>query len=154
MISTPIHRVEIDQSGKLEDTRVATVVALSDGIHRSVLIPARVKRECIAVLRAQGRAVPTALARLFATALYFLLRDQAREIALAIVDVEYTGHDREIKQHLLNLLRRSGRPISADRISFQHIGKKSPAHRLAIETLRGERPPDRLVSLEELLAEL
>ena len=83
-----------------------------------------------------------------------LLRDQAQEIALAVVDVEYTGHDREIKQHLLNLLRRSGRPISADRISFQHVGKKSPAHRLAIETLRGERPPDRLVSLEELLAEL
>ena len=44
--------------------------------------------------------------------------------------------------------------IDQNRLSFQHVGKKSPAHRLAIETLRGERPPDRLVSLEELLAEL
>jgi hypothetical protein len=150
----PTHRVEIDQSGKLEDTRVATVVAFSDGIHRSVLIPARAKRECVAFLRASGRAVPTALARLFAVALYFLLRDQTQEIALAIVDVEYTGHDQEIKQHLLNLLRRSGRPFSAERVSFQHIGKKSPAHELAIETLRGKLPPDRVVTIEELLAEM
>jgi hypothetical protein len=129
-------------------------VAFSDDIHRSVLIPARVKRECVALLSARGRAVPTALARLFAVALYFLLRDQVQEIALAIVDIEYTGHDQEIKQHLLNLLRRSGHPIPADRVSFQHIGKKSPAHRLAIETLRGNRPPDCVVTLEELLAEM
>jgi len=48
----PIHQVEVDQSGKIEDTRVATVVAFSDGIHRVVLVPAQVKRECSAVLRA------------------------------------------------------------------------------------------------------
>ncbi|OGO41462.1 MAG: hypothetical protein A2Z04_06900 [Chloroflexi bacterium RBG_16_57_9] len=149
----PIHQVEVDQSGKIEDTRNATVVAFSDGIHGAVLIPTRVKRECIAILRATGKARPTILAHLFATVLYLLLRDHVQDMALVVIDVEYVGHNREIKQHLLNLLRRGGHPVSADQISFRHIGKKSPAHRLAIETLRGKRAPDRRVTLEELLAE-
>lgn len=150
----PIHQVEVDQSGKIEDTRVATVVAFSDGIQQAVLVPAQVKRECITVLRAKGKGKPAVLARLFATVLYLLLKEHVDDIALAVIDVEYVGHSRDIKQHLLNLLRRGGHAISADRIVFRRIGKKSPAHRLAIDTLRGNRIPDRYVTLEEILAEM
>ncbi|MFQ5340914.1 MAG: hypothetical protein ACE5F6_05150 [Anaerolineae bacterium] len=73
---------------------------------------------------------------------------------MAVIDVEYVGHSQEIKQHLLNLLRRSGHSVPSDRITFRRIGKKSPAHRLAIETLRGNRAPDQRVTLEDLLAEM
>jgi len=151
---TPIYQVEVDQSGKIEDTRVATVVAFSNGIHRAVLIPAQVKRECITALRASGKATPTVIAHIFAAALYLLLKDHIQDIALAVIDVEYVGHGQEIKQHLLNLLRRGGHPVTADQISLQHIGKKSPAHLLAIDTLRGRRLPDWRVTLEELLTEV
>lgn len=83
----PIHQVEVDQSGKIEDTRVATVVAFSDGIHRAVLVPAQAKRECSAVLRARGKARPAILTQVFATVLYLLLKDHIQDIALAIAEM-------------------------------------------------------------------
>ena len=70
------------------------------------------------------------------------------------IDVEYHSRDREVKQHLLNLLRRAGCIVSSDRFVFQEIGRKSPAHRRAVETLRGKTEPDREIGLEELLEQL
>lgn len=51
-------RVEVDQSGKIGDTKVPTVLAFSNGRSFAVLIPAIVKRECLKRLRGQeiGRA--------------------------------------------------------------------------------------------------
>lgn len=37
-------QIEIDQSGKIEDTRKDTVLAFSNGKNYSILIPAEVKR--------------------------------------------------------------------------------------------------------------
>jgi hypothetical protein len=38
--------------------------------------------------------------------------------------------------------------------SFRRIGKKSPAHKGAIDTLRRKVEPDREIDLEELLEQL
>jgi hypothetical protein len=45
--------IEVDQSGKIEDTRVDTVIAFSNGLSGTILIPAVVKRVCIRALRKQ-----------------------------------------------------------------------------------------------------
>jgi len=149
-----MHYVEVDQSGKIEYTKTATVLAFSDEISFAILIPAAVKRECLRSLRARGKSGSTLTLQLFATALFILFRDHIADIALATIDVEYHSRDREIKQHLLNLLRRAGHAVSSDRFVFQEIGKKSPAHRKAVETLRGKIEPDREIGLEELLEQL
>jgi len=52
-------RVEVDQSGKIGDTRVPTVLAFSDGNTYAIVIPAKVKRKCVHRLRRRGEAGTT-----------------------------------------------------------------------------------------------
>ena len=54
-----MHVVDVDQSGKFENTQMDTVLAFSNAIHYAILIPAQVKRDCIAVLREGGKAPQT-----------------------------------------------------------------------------------------------
>ena len=70
-----------------------------------------------------------------------------------VIDIEYFGKEAQIKEHLINLLRRAGCVVHADQIQFQRIGKRSPAHVLALETLRGHSKPDLVLSKEDLLGE-
>jgi hypothetical protein len=130
------HVVEIDQSGKFENTRQDTVLAFSNGIHFSVCIPAVVKRAAIAFLRGRGIRGETLYTRLFATTLFFLLKDHFRQIDRVYIDREYIGKEAQIKEHLLHLLRRSGQRVRPNQIQFKLIGKHSPAHYLALATFR------------------
>ena len=143
--------VEVDQSGKIGDTGVPTVLAFSNRISFSILIPPAVKRESLRKLRARGRRGKSLYLQLFAVALYLLLKEHITKLSLISIDVEYPGHNRAVKEHLLNLLRRDGLNVPAEAIEFRYIGKKSPAHRLALETFRGKREPDRVISVGELL---
>ena len=52
-------RVEVDQSGKIGDTKVATVLAFSNEEHFTILIPATVKRACLQRLRKRGKSGAT-----------------------------------------------------------------------------------------------
>jgi hypothetical protein len=54
---------------------------------------------------------------------------------------------------LINLLRRAGHRVESDQIQFRWIGKKSAAHVLALETLRGDKKPDLTLGQEDLLGE-
>ena len=147
-----LHSVEVDQSGKVEDTRVDTVLAFSDGVSGSILIPAQVKREAFVRLRRDYSNRERLLSMLFATGLFLLLSEHWDHFASVALDNEYTGRESFIKLHLLNLVRRSG--IRTQRgIWFTYIGKRSRAHKLAIAVFRGKKKPDRVIGLEELLAE-
>ena len=44
--------------------------------------------------------------------------------------------------------------INPDIIQFDLVGKRSPAHKIAIETFRGKRKPDRIISEAEILREI
>jgi hypothetical protein len=48
-------RIEVDQSGKIENTRVDTVLTFADGESRAILVPAAVKRACLMALRKQQK---------------------------------------------------------------------------------------------------
>lgn len=144
-------RVQIDQSGRIEFTKDHTVLAFSNGISFAVLIPASVKRECIAELRARGLSGPSFYVQLFAAGLFFLLRDHTPRLSRIIIDLEYYGKDAIIKRHLLNLLHRADCYLHPDQIQFQPIGKKSRAHVLALETFRGKRKPDLVLDKDTIL---
>ena len=145
--------VEVDQSGKIEDTATDTVLAFSNEADFAILIPAKVKRVCLRGLRNRGRVGKSIYWLVFATGLFLLLRDHVQKLPLVIVDVEYTGHSPAIKGHLLNLLRRTGLWVNPDSIRFRRIGRKSPAHAKAFFTHRGDIKPDRVIDAEEILRE-
>ncbi len=146
-------RVEVDQSGKIGDTRVPTVLAFSDGESYAIMIPATVKRKCLHKLRQTGEAGTTLYLKLFIIGLYLLLKEHTRDITYVTIDVEYPGHEAKIKEHLLNLLRRAGITASEANFGFQYIGKKSKAHDKALSVFTGATRPDKTISFREIVRE-
>ena len=65
--------------------------------------------------------------------------DLATDIA---IDTGYTGHEASIKAELVQLAVDAGAKLAPNVIWFTQIGKKSGAHRRAIEVYRGKRPAD------------
>ncbi len=147
------HVVEVDQSGKFENTKHDTVVAFSNGIDFTVMIPATVKRDCITALETQGIAKANRNALLFATMLFFLLRHYIDQLHTVVIDMEYRGHEPLIKDHLMNILQRAGHSVHREHITFGYIGKHSRAHTAAIETFRRNRAPNLILSLEDVLGQ-
>ena len=143
--------VEIDQSGKIEQTSWDTALAFSDGIDYAILIPAAVKREAIVRLRSSGRRGRRLYLFLFSAGLYLLLEDHLEQLDSVTIDTEYQGNEADIKAHLLRLIWKASPTFEADRISFRSIGRKSSAHTKAVAVHRGDEEPDRRITLKELL---
>ena len=145
-------KIEIDQSGKIESTNADTVIATSGG--DSLLIPAAIKRECLLEMRRQGDYIKHSQIILFTVGVFLLVRDKTKKGSTLVIDEEYKGNGGLIREHLINLMKRSNRKIDPDSIQMGHVGKKSKAHELAIATYRKERKPTRTTTTQELLAEL
>ena len=62
--------VEVDQSGKIEDLAVDTILAFSNGLSRAIRIPAAVKRIGLAFLRRRRVPPKTRYLRMLATGFY------------------------------------------------------------------------------------
>jgi len=142
---------EADQSNKIESAG-DTALALSNDEEYTIRIPAREKREAIGVLRwhPKGRRRIRVYLRLFAVALYYLLRELPPG-ELVVIDTEYTGHEKEIKNMLLVLLWQDDPSFDADNITFGHIGKKSPAHKKALAVYQGKAKANRTLTARDLL---
>ena len=145
-------QVEIDQSGKIGKTNEDTVLAFSNSTQSAVLISRSVKQTCLRTLHKQGYEPNAIYLRLFVAGLYYLLCEHMATIDLAVIDVEYPGHNDTIRRYLLNLLRRNGLDIRKERIAFDFVGKGSPAHVIALTTFRRQRLPDQVLTVEQLLA--
>lgn len=145
--------VQVDQSGKVEDTATDTVLAFSDDTSYAILIPSRVKRQCLLELRRRGQTGKSLYWLIFATGLFLLLKDHFKKLPLVIIDIEYEGQTARIKEHLINLLKRKDIPAVQNQVTFRRIGKKSLAHSIAYQVHRGTQSPDRRIKLGELLRE-
>jgi len=145
------HRVEVDQSIRIEQTHRDTVLAFSDGIERAVVIPAPVKQACQRALRAKGVKPSMSVLRMFAAGLLLLLEGQMERMGSVTIDAEYPGKEGELKGLLLRFVLQWVPDFPRDAITFRQIGKRSRAHTLAWNTQRGQRQPDRYATVEELL---
>jgi len=145
-------RIEIDQSGRIEDTRVHTVLAFSDKLNQAILIPARVKREAFRYLRERYQLIKYPALKPFAAGLFLLLKPHLHQLQLITIDVEFEGHEGHIKGMLLSHIRKVVPGFPKERVAFRSIGKKSRAHLKALRTYRKEGMPDRVVALQELIA--
>ncbi len=140
---------EVDQSIKMNDLARDTVLAIANGISYTIVVPAAVKRTVMQHLREAGKSRTHAVVFAFAVALYLLLKNVIHMVDQICVDVEYMGHEAEIKNALVTYLRRDNPHFDSTRILFQHIGKKSSAHHCAIEVARRHRLPDKRIREEE-----
>lgn len=143
------HRVEVDQSIKIEDKGV-TVLAFANGLNFAIQIPAGVKLAGLQVLRDQARKPGVAHRLLFAVGLFLLLRNHLDQIEHIVIDVEYEGREAEIGAFLLRFIWSERPSFESWRIEFGLVGKRSPAHRKAEAVRKGKDRQYRVITREEL----
>jgi hypothetical protein len=141
-------KVEIDQSGKIEDTSKDTVLAFSNKIWAAVVIPAKVKRQMQEVFRRRGQPMIFVF-RTFAAGIVLLLQNYQQQITDVRIDTEYPGHEAVVKDIVIQMLREQN--IPEPNIHFGRIGKKSMAHHRAYAVALGKLEPERKVGLDDLL---
>ena len=139
-----IMRVEIDQSGRIEETNRDTVLALGNkDIFFSIRIPAKVKRQLKEIFRRQGKPRLFAI-RTFAAAVVLLLRKSKLGPKIIVIDLEYPGHEQVIKDLIWESFDKEVE------IEFEPIGKNSPAHEKAYFTYTKKLKEDRLIAFQEI----
>ncbi len=143
--------IEVDQSGKIENTRVDTVIAFSNSARAAVLIPAVVKRACIRTLRERDWRSQTFVFKIFAAALFVLILPYLEKIDRIVLNVEYPERMGDIKGLLLKFIRRQRRDFTREQIVSHSIGKQSAAHKQAIGVYRGRLSPDMILTAQQIL---
>ncbi len=125
--------IEIDQSGKIENTNKPTVLAFSNSISKSILISAKDKRTIQTIYRKinQGK---TFITKIFSTMIFYLLKSDIKNLDSIIIDREYPGHESDIKSSILDIFNKEKIKIEPGSIKFTSIGKKSNAHKIAHES--------------------
>ena len=139
--------IEVDQSGKIEQLNMNSVIAFSNKNQYSVLISKEVKREVYKIYKGKVKELRY---RLFCVGVYFCLKEYIREKELITICCEYAGKENLIKSFLLGYLRKDYPAVDPKIIRFGMIGKKSNAHAVAIDVYRGNRRPNKILSLSEV----
>ena len=90
--------------------------------------------------------------RLFAVCVFLFIKDHISDLDEVVIDQEYPGHEHEVLWLIRRFLKQAARrPKPATHWTIRPIGKKSPAHRVAWQTLRKQRKADKSVRALELL---
>lgn len=141
-------KFQIDQSGKIEQTNINTVIAITNGKNLSVILRKKDKRILEKVFKKMGKAKSYPYV-VFAALLAILLKLADIETK-AVVDREYLGHENTIRERTLRFLN----SLDSKRetiIEFGHVGKLSKAHDWAAKVGSKKVKPDKVVGLEEIL---
>lgn len=140
-------KVEIDQSGKIEDTAKPTVLAFSNSKQSAIKISARTKRQIQEIFRRRGQ-IRLFIYRTFAALIFLLIRDYLSSIHHVVIDTEYPGHEKLIKDILLEFLRRN--KLKEPQILFKRIGSKPKVHYAAYDVFSGKKKPNKSISFSKL----
>src|SRR3989338_3122611 len=136
-------KVEIDQSGKIEDTSKHTVLAFSNTTNRCVLITAKEKRRLQEKFRLLGKPRLFVDAT-FAVTLYLLVKPILKSYPVLIVDVEYPGHTLVISEMFATLT-----PVEVS-LRWERIGKQSKTHDIAYKSYRKKIKPDKILTADDI----
>ncbi len=139
----------VDQSGKVEQLTKVTVVAVSNDLQYTVLLPQREKRVLQAVFRNAGKP-RVFVFQTFASLVFLTLKNLVKEDSIVVIDNEYPGHEDLIKNYLLQFCKKTKLPLSKNRVYFSKVGKKSKVHKLANSKFR-VKSADKKVRFEEVL---
>lgn len=140
-------RIEVDQSGKIEQLNKDSIIAFSNKNQFSILIPKDAKQEIFKLYKGKIKDLRY---RLFCIGIYYCLKNYIKEKELITICCEYIGKENLIKSFILDYLRKDYAKIDPKIIRFGIIGKKSNAHAVAIDVFRGNRKPNHILSLAEV----
>ena len=131
-------RIEIDQSGKIENTNKPTVIAFSNSKSGTLIISPRDKKQIQNLFRRAGNSKIFTF-KTFAILIFLLIKENLNRTSQIVIDREYPGYDKLIKQFILEICLKEGMKLDPTIIHFSNIGKKSRAHDLAIKSFRKKR---------------
>ena len=146
-------KIEIDQSGKIENTGKDTIIAFSNGIFGSIIISAKDKREIQKVFRQAGKS-RIFVYKLFSVLIFILIKPHLNKINEIVIDMEYPGKSAVIKDFLLREIRKANQKFQKENISFGNIGKKSGAHQIAYKAFKKKNKADKTVLAKDILKNL
>lgn len=129
-------RIEIDQSGKLEDTHKPTVVSFSNSKNKTIIIFSTEKQKLQKYFRKINKR-KIYVYMTFAFLIFSLIKNE-KKIEEITIDKEYVGQEPLIKNYLINFIKQK-RPIDKRSINFKEITKKSNAHKIALKAYTSKR---------------
>jgi hypothetical protein len=122
-------RIEIDQSGKIENTNRPTVIAFSNNKNDVLVLLAKDKKEVQKYFRKANK--PRLFIYItFVVLIFTILKKHIKNYDQIVIDREYPGYEKLITSNLNRLLKKELNICNAS-ISTTQIGKKSKAHDLA-----------------------
>lgn len=141
-------RIEIDQSGKVEDTSRITVVAYSaeNNTEKSILISAKNKRKLQEYFRKTGES-RLYIYYIFSILLFILTKEVITE-DLVIVDLEYPGKEKLITELLKEI--RESYDLKKINCRFEKIGNKPRAHYAAYNVFKRKKKPTLVVEISDI----
>lgn len=140
-------KYQIDQSGKVESTNKATIIALANGKNKTIKITAVEKQKLLSAIKEIEYPKTNYIYRIFAAMIFILIKNE--KFLTLEIDKEYSGHESVIKDMLIFLYSKS--PLSMPEISFVLVGKKCNAHKVGILTFQDKLKPSIIVKAEEVL---
>ncbi len=139
---------QVDQSGKIEQTNLDTIIAITNNKHFSIVLGKKDKRILEKVFKKIGKSKSYPFI-IFAALLAILFKLVSVKNKIT-VDREYVGHENTIRERTLYFLHNLGVEDTAT-IVFGHVGKLSRAHDLAAKVGAKKIKPDKVVGLKEVL---
>lgn len=135
---------QIDQSGKIEQTNLNTILCISNATWYAITIQAKTKRQLQEIFRRNGQ-IRNFILFTFCAGLSLLLTSKQQH--LVIIDREYYGKEAVIKSLLLKMVGVKKLP----QLRFALIGKKSPAHVRALAITRKQIKAKERATIDRLL---
>lgn len=129
-------RVEIDQSGKIENTNRPTVLAFSNKECGVLVILAKDKKRIQKYFREIDKPklfIPIT----FISLVWFLIKNHAEKYSQIIIDREYPGYEKLISRQVKLWVQKTTSRHDLT-VSIAQIGKKSKAHDLAWKELQSK----------------
>jgi hypothetical protein len=144
--------IQIDQSGRLGTLTQDTALGFANTSRYGILIPRKEKRRLFEVLKTRYQQLQRPELKIFAAAVFLLIRSHLGQINHITIDLEYPGHEAAIKGMLLRHIRKVRPEFDKHQITFQSIGKRSAAHYQAYGIFSGKQAPNQIIKAEELLS--
>src|SRR3989344_22848 len=141
-------KIEIDQSGKIEDTQHDTVMAFANGRSRSVRMTGKTKRRLQEIYRQVGKPNLFVI-NTFCVAIFLLFKEDLNKLPEIVIDEEYSCYEELIEKILREMINQKCDP----NIVFERVGKSSSAHIVAVETFRRRRKADEILTFQRIYRE-
>ena len=139
---------QIDQSGKIEQTSLDTIVAIANGKSYCVILPKKIKR----LLQEEFRMRKKPRMFIYDTfcALLVIILLKVKPVTAVFIDKEYFGNEDVIKAKILEYISKITNSDYIPDIDFTLVGKSSQAHKLAAKVGNKQIAPDKVVTLEAI----